>query len=187
MKRSLIFKTMLLMATTILLPGGCQPETDGDIPALTASSIIVKTSGKEAATSIDPLDTAVIVFTGNDILWFNETTEELRFKENFMNAPSNNPIVYTTQAIDFYMDDEYLFSSMTYVSVSASAPQIFNSLVFYYNATENKYYLMDGYPAASVLSNLEATQEIRNENRQKIAPEWNSFIEQMKKEGRYKN
>jgi hypothetical protein len=64
-------------------------------------------------------------------------------------------------------------------------------LVLYQNLIENKYYLTDGYPPIEAYQNEPVKQaEIqaeRDENMQKIAPEWNKFIEQMKKEGRYKD
>jgi hypothetical protein len=95
------------------------------------------------------------------------------------------------------MDGEYLFSSMIYVTGLSS--QVFNSLVFYYNITENKYFLHDGYPVidggitlvemyagVSVIVN-EMYQQIRDENMQKIESEWNTFIAQMKKDGQLRN
>jgi hypothetical protein len=163
---------------------GCRPEPE-DVPVQTASSIIIKTSNaaEGVATRSEALET--VVFTGDDILWFNETTKELCFKNNSSNNPINNPFLYATPAIRFYINDEYLFSSMIYVSDLSS--QIFNSLVFHYNITENRYFLRDGYPDTSVLMNPQKAQELRDENMRKIADEWNKFIEQLKKEGRYKN
>jgi hypothetical protein len=166
------------------LPAGCRPESE-DIPLQNGSSIIVRASNAEERVATRSEASDPVVFTGDDIVWFNETTKELCFKNNFSNSPINNSGLYATRAIKFYIDDEYLFSSMVYVSDFSS--QTFNSLVFYYSITENKFYLMDGYPAVSVLSNPEEAQKIRDENMQKIADEWNKFIEQMKKEDRYKN
>jgi hypothetical protein len=88
-------------------------------------------------------------------------------------------------AISFYINDEYLFSSVIYANSLNS--QIFNSLVFYYNIVENKFFLLDGYPNVSVLSNPQESQALRNENMQKISSEWAKFINQLKKEGRYRN
>jgi hypothetical protein len=182
-------KVAVLLFTFITLISliGCRPESE-DILVQTESSIIVKAAKVGEVATRSTVENEIeepVVFTGGDIVWFNETTKEIRFKENFLNAPSNNVVIYARQAIKFYINDEYLFSSITYVSVFDS--RIFNSLVFYYSMTENKFYLTDGYPAVSVLSNPEEIQEIRDENMRKIAGEWNRFIEQMKKEGRYKN
>ncbi|MDR1097526.1 MAG: hypothetical protein LBL57_05285 [Tannerella sp.] len=180
MKRTVLF----FITLTSLSLTGCHPESD-DIPVQTGSRIIVKASNAEVEVMVRSGAPETVVFTGDDILWFNETTKELCFKNNFSNSPANNSALYATQAVRFYMDDEYLFSSMIYVSDLSS--QTFNSLVFYYNVTENRYFLRDGYPDAAVLSNPQKAQELRDENRQKIAPEWDRFIEQLKLEGRYKN
>jgi hypothetical protein len=45
---------------------------------------------------------------------------------------------------------------------------------------------MDGYPETSVLSDRQSAQELRNENMQKIASEWSKFVNQLKKEEKYK-
>jgi hypothetical protein len=128
--------------------------------------------------------TAQIVFTGDDILWYNGSTKELRFKNNYaIKQKTQNSV-----ALSFYFGDEYQFSSIIYVS-SDSNP-IFNYLVFYYNTTENKYFLSVGYPDTSVLSdmqNVENAEAERISNYQNIATEWNKFIDQLKKEGRYRH
>jgi hypothetical protein len=180
MKRNIIFKT-LIVTTVVFLCGECHPGIDEDIPRQTASQLIVK-AVNEAITTRSTDGQKNIVFTGDDILWFNENTREIRFRDN----ASNKDNVLGFQAIQFYINDEYLFPSMTYASGYSS--QIYNSLVFYYNTIENKFYLVDGYPVdVSVLSNPQKAQEIRDENAKKIESEWNRFIEQMKKEERYKN
>ncbi|MDR1525312.1 MAG: hypothetical protein LBS79_08700 [Tannerella sp.] len=179
---------LILIAFISLSPGGCRPEAE-EIPSQITSGIIARASNaEEVATGSEGVTTksnAVeqVVFTGDDILWFNGTTKELRFKDNLSNKSILAGI--HTQAIKFYINDEYLFTSMLYVSDYSS--QIFNSLVFYYNTIENKYFLKDGYPAISVLSNPQRVQELRDENMRKIANEWNKFIEQLKKEERYKD
>jgi hypothetical protein len=174
MKRIVLFFIALLS-----LPlAGCHPEPE-DVPVQTASSIIVKTSDAEegAATKSEALET--VVFTGNDILWFNETTRELCFKNNFSNNPIDNPFLYSRPAIRFYINDEYLFSSIIVTDLSS---QSYDQLVFYYSIPENKYYLTDGYPTGWI-----ERQKERDEYMRGIANEWNRFIEQLKKEGRYKN
>jgi hypothetical protein len=180
MKATVLF----FIALTGLSLAGCRPESE-DLPVQTGSDIIVRASNAEEGVTVRSGTPEPVVFTGDDILWFNETTKELCFKNNFSNSPANNSALYATRAVKFYINDEYLFSSMIYVSDFSS--QTFNSLVFYYNVTENRYFLRDGYPDAAVLPNPQKAQELRDENRRKIAPEWNRFIEQMKREGRYKN
>jgi hypothetical protein len=181
MKVSVLF-LMVLMNFSF---AGCRPESE-ETPALTASGIVIRAvSGEIASRSAAGNGAAEepVVFSGEDILWFNETTGELRFKDNISNASVLTGLY--VQAIKFYVDDEYLFPSMLCVSDFSS--QTFNSLVFYYNVIENRYFLRDGYPDAVVLPNPQKAQELRDENMRKITPEWERFLEQLKKERRYKN
>ncbi|MDR0575698.1 MAG: hypothetical protein LBG96_17045 [Tannerella sp.] len=177
-------KVAVLLFITIISLAGCRPEAE-DIPVQTESGIIVKAAHAGEVATRSATENEIeepVVFTGEDIVWFNETTKEIRFKENYLNAPSNNSVIYARPAIKFYIDGEYLFSSMTYVSAVDS--RIFNSLVFYYNITENIFYLMDGYPAVSVLSNPQKAQAERDENMRKIADEWRRFLDRLKLEGK---
>ena len=198
----------LFIAVLCCLLSGCTKGDTGetsDIQLNPPSSIYYSTSNVRGiivrASREEPLTRSTVstpveepvVFTGSDILWFNETTKELRFKDNF--AMKN--VFSGFRAIKFYMDGEYLFSSTIYVNSLSS--QVFNSLVFYYNVMENKYFLMDGYPVIndditivdivdgdSVRAN-ERYQQLRDENMQAIKSEWNKFINQLKKEGQYQS
>jgi hypothetical protein len=63
---------------------------------------------------------------------------------------------------------------------------------------ENKYYILDGYPAinegnnwpdrnGTLTSNNEIIQQIRDENMKEIESEWNIFISLLKENGKLKN
>jgi len=111
-------------------------------------------------------------------------------KDNWANSPANNPVLSNTRTIFFYIGDEFLFSSM--VCVNSSDSENFDSLVLYYNAAENKYYLLDGYPPESELKKdmnrpTATIPDLREENRNKIAAEWTKFVNQLKKDGKYTN
>lgn len=121
--------------------------------------------------------TGTVVFTTEDILWYNETTKELRFKDNTLIKAS----VLSLSAISFFLFGEYLFSSMVYVSDS-NTPTYYG-LVFYYNKTENKYFLISG----SELFNHDSSRQPADVAPSEAASDWNKFIDQLKKEGRYKN
>jgi hypothetical protein len=177
-------KVLLFTALTGFLLSGCRPGTAEEIPD-TASRLIAKSANLETTTrSATGESSETVVFTGDDILWFNETTKELRFKNN-MSLNESISLVHGN-GIKFYIDDEYLFSSMRGISDVSS--QTVNRPVFYYSAIENRFYLADGYPPVTdYLSDPEAAQAERDENMRMIANEWNRFIEQMKKEERYKN
>jgi hypothetical protein len=174
------------MAATAFLCGGCRPGTDEDMPEQTVSQLIVMAEIEEVAARSAGGE-EVTVFTGDDILWFNGSTRELRFRDNVSNSDniSNKRNILNFHAIRFYINGEYLFSSMTYASGYSS--QTFNSLVFYYNTIENRFYLVDGYPIdVSVLPDPQKARETRDGNAKKIEPEWNRFVDWMKQEGRYK-
>jgi hypothetical protein len=162
------------------LLAGCHPGLE-EAQEQTASKIIVRASSADvigrSASNSDALEP--IVFTGNDIEWYDEKTKEILFKNNY----SITPMTSSCSAISFYIGDEYLFSSMFVSSVNS---QIFNSPVLYYNITENKYFLTDGYPGASVLQDPQKAQALRDENMRIIASEWNKFIDRLKIEGKYK-
>jgi len=172
---------LLITTLTCILLTGCRTESEV-VQELTESRINARASSVDIITRSVQNNgvTGEIVFTGNDILWFNETTKEIRFKDNSLYKSA----AFSYPSIEFYIDDEYLFSSMTYVNSLSS--QTFNRLVFYYDILGNKYYLADGYPEVSVLLDPQEAQVLRDENMQKISSEWNKFIIQLKTEGRYK-
>jgi hypothetical protein len=174
---------LVLTMTVSILLSGCRPEVEEE-PMNQTSQLVARASNEEIATRSSSVsnDSEPIIFTGNDILWFNATTKEIRFVDNILN--SNKISLWRT--VKFYIDDEYLFSSMVFVSDLSS--NTYNSLVFYYSIIENKFYLADGYPIdVSVLSNPQKAQEIRDENRRMIEPEWNRFIEQLRRENKLIN
>jgi hypothetical protein len=179
MKNIILIQTV---AFCIAVATGCGRTEDEGQSTEMASKLIIRASHQEVSTRAgSDTNTEQIVFTGDDILWFNETTKELRFKNNYSYKTVWEAI--TANAIKFYINDEYLFSSM--LCVSSLSSQTFNSPVFYYNMIENKFFLTDGYPAASVLPDPQKAQAERDENMIKIADEWNKFLDQLKLEGRY--
>jgi hypothetical protein len=170
-----------MIAFCIAVTTGCSRAEDAEQPTETTSKLIVKAFNQEVATRAgSETNAGQIVFTGDDILWFNRTTKELRFRNNYSNKTVLEAV--TANAIRFYIDDEYLFSSM--LCVSSLSSQIFNSPVFYYNLMENNFFLTDGYPEASVLSDPQKAQAERDENMRKIADEWSRFLDLMETEGK---
>ena len=140
------------------------------MPEDMTSKITVRASTNDITADV----MGAVVFTGNDILWFNETTKELRFKDN----NSKKTVVLNHETLSFYIDGEYLFMAFTYVSVGSDAydANAQNRLLFYYNSTENKYFLKNDHE-------LTSTSDPNNET----TSEWNKFIDQLKQEGRYNN
>ena len=166
MKQIFLFTTVLC-----IIISGCSNEPfDEDVLALDATTgIIVRASTMETIASSDLKEP--VVFTGNDMLWFNGTTREIRFNNNIsMKAAFAN-----VEALKFYIDDEYLFSAL--VNINGSSAQTINSLVFYYNAIENKYYLLG--------SNTEEDRGNDGPQVNNIISEWGKFINQLIKDGKY--
>jgi hypothetical protein len=157
---------------------GCN-KTDGLAPSSTTSGLVAKVSRQEVLLRAD--NEEQIVFTGNDILWFNASTKEMRFKNNFSHREVLDNIL--PHSLGFYIDDEYLFSSL--VNVSNINSQIFDSPVFYYDLVENRFYLNDGYPDVVHLQNSELHQSIRDENMARIQAEWGKFADYLKREGKW--
>ncbi|MDR2121325.1 MAG: hypothetical protein LBP64_10715 [Tannerella sp.] len=167
---------------------GCSPGSDENVQDA-VSRLTVRAAGAEITTKSSTVPASEpVVFTGNDILWYNETTGELRFINNFTQNDDMRPYLYGSR-FKFYLEDEYLFSSVIYSSSLDS--RIHNNLVFYYDIIENKFYLAVGYPPIEAFHNtpeIQAEMQAeRDANRKKIETEWNRFIEQMKREGRYRN
>jgi len=170
------------IATLCYVLYGCSFEPENELTDL--SGIVVRASLEEVKTSGLYPSEEPIVFTGKDILWFNESTKELRFNNN-LHMKSVFANFLNVEVIKFYIEGEYAFSCNFHVSGENS--QIYNSLVLYYNMNENKYYLLDGYPPISELPEID--QELPNsrpDSTEDIEPEWNTFINQLKKEGRIK-
>lgn len=173
-----IRKTFYISLMTISLAWyGCTVADETDDPSSdpTRSSIVFKLVPSAVGSGVDTL-----VLKGDKVQWYNATTKEVRFTDNYAVAQSIPFASY--QSVKFYLRTSYLFSSFL---ATSSNSQIVSSLVFYYSSTENRFYLKDGYPDVSVLSNPEAEQQLRDENRKKIADEWALFINQLKLEGRY--
>ena len=175
-------KIILLTAFICFLLSACSEgniEKDATTPTVDEGSysvIIVKASNLEDITSSDMEEP--IVFTGNDILWFNEITKEIRFNNNLsMKAAFSN-----VEALKFYIEDEYLF--FTFVFVDSSIPQDFYGMFLVYNTTENKFFLRDN---PSPYSSQSISEDPTDENQTPISPEWKKFIDQLVIERKYKN
>jgi hypothetical protein len=157
---------------------GCSVADEADDPSSnpTSSALLFKIVPTIAGGGLDTL-----ILSGDKIEWYNGTTKEVRFTDNYAISQSIPFSNYKT--VKFYINKNYLFSSLMFATDVNS--QASSSLVFYYNSTENRFYLKDGYPDVSILSNPEAEQQLRNENRKKIATEWTMLINQLKFEKRY--
>ncbi|MDR2776362.1 MAG: hypothetical protein LBC19_16815 [Tannerella sp.] len=176
-------RTVLLHAFTLCITiAGCSRTDDGRTPPAEPSGLIVKALQPAVVTMAgDGTDVERVIFTGDDILWFNGSTKEIRFKNNISQKKIIEGVLSRT--IRFYIDGEYLFSSM--ICVSDLNSQTFDSPVFYYSQIENMFYLNDGYPDVSVLQNKTEHQNRRDENMAEIRDEWDKFIARLKLEDKW--
>lgn len=132
--------------------------------------------------TVEPSKETLIEFcTGEDLEWYNETTGELKFKDH---------ITKNTLILNFfvYLDGEFLFglglipNVMSYVVNVPVLEQDLND--------GSRYYIAKGYPNWD-LNKYDKEEQIRierekNWNALVQSEGWKLFVEQLKKEGRYK-
>ncbi len=127
-------------------------------------------------------DAQNMLFTEDDIEWFNVTTRELHFRDTMESLREKIPFL---AGIDFYLGGEYLFSGgATFVGLICS--QVFNDLVLCCGKIDDgvvddgHYYLYDCYPPQ--FSNDERVKA----NRAKRAERWETFTRYLDSKGKLK-
>ena len=125
-------------------------------------------------------DAANVVFTEDDILWFDVNTREIRFRDTMEPLRETIPLL---ARIDFYLSGVYLFSGgATHVSLICS--QMFDDLVLCCGKIDGEvvddghYYLYDCYPLQFI--NDERVQA----NREKNATHWETFTKYLESKGK---
>lgn len=142
------------------------------------SDSLITAVGEFAQSSVEVKESIAngdaVVFTGNDIQWFNPNTREIKFKNNVdLNS------FQTYQKIHFRLNNSYLFTAQTYASQHHSF--IVNDLVLFIDVVTRKCYLHDCYPL-EIAENDPDTKE----NKEKRADAWSSFLTQLKAESKVK-
>lgn len=118
-----------------------------------------------------------LVFSGDNIEWFNPKTREIKFK----GIEPNTTIFPVYSKIEFRNDGKRLFTVSSFVTGTYS--QIFYDLVIYYNREQRKYYLDDCYPDIYDVRNHEEVKQ----NIIKREDEWREFLNTLDMENRIKN
>ena len=123
---------------------------------------------------------AGILFTEDDIEWFNVTTREIRFRDTMEPLREKIPLL---AGVDFYLGGEHLFSGgATHVSLICS--QMFDDLVFCCGKIDGEviddghYYLYDCYPLQFI-----DTDAVKA-NIQKNATHWELFTKYLESKGK---
>lgn len=126
-------------------------------------------------------DVANVVFTEDDILWFDVNTRELKFKN------TEEPIYKKLEPfheIEIRLGNDALFAVSSFVGIWDS--RIFDNLVLCYGkmdsevSLDSKYYLYDCYPLQFV------DTDVVKANREKNATQWETFTEYLESKGKLK-
>jgi len=126
--------------------------------------------------------TSNVIFTDDDIEWFNVNTRELKFKKT---KEELDKLLKPYDAIEFQLSGAgniNLFKVSNYVNLFMS--QIFDDLVLCYGKADDtielngSYYLYDCYPPQFI------NTEIVQANREKRAQEWEYFLGYLEYKGK---
>ena len=125
-----------------------------------------------------PIDT---LYTEDDILWFNDSTREIRFK--YTDEEVREKLWSKSDRLEFRLGEDVLFKA-TRTSIAMS--HIITDLVLCRGCmakkpySSNGFYLYDCYPFNEQVINEERTQA----NIQKRAPQWEVFLEYWEGKGK---
>ena len=149
MKHYKTFAWMMAIAIASMTMTACssgdieteKPFTTDPVEKATLYACGINQSGTRSMTDVDN-----IIFTEDDIEWFNVTTREIKFKD------TDEPLYKRLEPyreIKFYLGDNVLFVVSSFVSDIHS--MIFTDLVLHYDLisdpNQGHYYLHDCYPS----------------------------------------
>lgn len=135
-------------------------ETSGDELTSKITAVNITSSADESESGI--------LFTGDDIAWFNAKSREIKFTAEKLSLPMYSKI-------DIKLEDETLFTIAAYIDYSVS--RAYDDLVLLYDGGTSKYYLYDNYPDYWSPETTEINRQNRKEN-------WNKFLRQLRKENK---
>lgn len=123
-------------------------------------------------------DTETILFSEEDIVSFNVTTREIKFKD--LEEPLYSRLE-PFHEIEFHLGEEVLFTVSSFVGLWDS--RVFDNIVLCYGNQESitlddKYYLYDCYPLWL------ADTEVVKANREKNKNQWDTFIRYLDSKGK---
>ena len=187
MKQLNLLAWMMVIAMTSMTMTACSSDdTEAEQPFTTdpvEKSTLYACGISESETRSD-LDAQNVLFTEDDIEWFNVTTREIKFK-NFAEPLYKRMMPF--HEIEFRLGDQTLFSGSTFVGLICS--QVFNDLVLCCGKIEdgevidsNRYYLYDCYPNTPQFLNDEQVKA----NRAKRAAQWETFTKYLESKGKLK-
>lgn len=165
-------KKYLMYLCTILfgIAGVCACDDNDD----STSNLSSKIQAYGVQTRSVANDNSNLVFSGDNIEWFDPTTREIKFK----GVEPNYDIFPIYTKIEFRADGKSLFTACSFVTSFNS--QSFYDLVIYYDITLHKYFLDDCYPNTDQIRNHEEVAL----NKAARTEQWQEFINTLKSENR---
>ncbi|MBR4699364.1 MAG: hypothetical protein IKP16_05395 [Prevotella sp.] len=180
MKHYKTFAWMMAIAIASMTMTACSSgdiETEKPFTTCPASETTLYACGINQSVTRSMTDVDNIIFTEDDIEWFNVTTREIKFKD------TDEPLYKRLEPyreIKFYLGDNVLFVVSSFVSDIHS--MIFTDLVLHYDLisdpNQGHYYLHDCYPSQFI--NDERTQA----NIRKNASQWELFTYYLESKGK---
>ena len=180
MKHYKTFAWMMAIAIASMTMTACSSgdiETEKPFTTCPASETMLYACGINQSVTRSMTDVDNIIFTEDDIEWFNVTTREIKFKD------TEEPLYKRLEPyreIKFYLGDNALFVVSSFVSDIHS--MTFTDLVLHYDLisdpNQGRYYLHDCYPPQFI--NDERTQA----NIKKNAGQWELFTYYLESKGK---
>ncbi len=136
-------------------------------------SKITAVASYDLSSNADNESVSELLFTGDDIAWFNPNSKEIKFttvEPGLFSLPMH-------AKIDIKLGEEPLFTIVAYINAAVS--RAYDDLVLFYDLETSKYYLYDNYPDYW-------SPETTEVNRQHRSANWNKFLEQLRKEHKLK-
>lgn len=165
----------LFIVVCVLCLSSCSKGNITD-SALSIKSIYNEVDAGSSNTENEVKRDTLLWCDGDNIKWYNIKTGELVLKTNPLYMPATDYLVV-------FLDDKELirFELASLTSSGYTATPCLILALPGQSSEEICYFICKGYPRWSDIIDAE-----REKNWKAIEPEWNIFIEQLKKEGKYR-
>lgn len=186
-----VMKTVQFLLAAILLSStfhSCTADKDNAISTKTGLKIQVVALNPSGSASLQHpgYDVGTNVITTLDLVSYNGKTGEVVFK----NITSiQEQITRLRTKVNVYLNEKFLFSL---IWTNDLLSNLYNEPVIHNSAAG--YYVYNGYPWGVIVNDIskytaQTTQQLeeRKASFKAIETNWNIFIEQLKKEGKYIN
>ena len=170
-----------IASTTMTACSSDDNETEKPFTTNPVESSMLYACGVGQSETRSVADAQNVLFTEDDIEWFNVTTREIKFKD------MDEPLYKRMQPfheIEFHLGDDALFVVSSFVGLWDS--RVFDNLVLCYGkmdgeiSLDGNYYLYDCYPLQFI-----DTDAVKA-NREKNAAQWETFTKYLESKGKLK-